>query len=153
MHAIATVLTKNCNRIHYIMDRFCNDGTWDYASIGGRYHGFIPVSENVKVKLRSDYMGRTNVDDEFPFEHNEIPRKERTKYLSCARFRNIDMDEVQRMSHVLGYSVFNPEAFIIDDEDDGILTYPGRAGFEVIHQYLDRPNRNFWYVIVVDYHF
>lgn len=152
MHAIATIVTPRPSRVYSIMEQYCDSHEWDYASIGGRYHGMIPVGENVKRILRTEFDRQHETDDEFQFRPDEFPHKEKTKYYSCARLRNIDLEEVDHLETFARYGVFNPEMFIVDDLETGPASYPGRMGREIINTLLLR-KRDWWYVVVIDYHF
>lgn len=151
MHALATVFTKNYHRIGSIIDYFCERGDWDYANIGGRYWGLIPVGENVKDVLRAEMFGEHPAG--FPFAGEE-PRP-RTKYVTCARFRNIIQEEVERMELITGgYSIFRPEMLIIDNDGDLIDIQSGDIPrMAAARDFINRPNNNYWYMIIVDYHY
>lgn len=151
MHAMATVFTKNYRRIGSIINQYCENGQWDYASIGGRYWGLIPVNENVKDILPAETFGMPRERD-FPLAEGEPAPH--TKYVSCARFRNINLEEAGRLAGIMGYGVLTPYTLIIDRDGELIEIDGGDIGHMIeAREFVNQPHRSYWYMIVVDYHY
>lgn len=152
MHAMATVFTRNPRRIMDVVNYYCDAGDWDYAGIGGRYWGLIPVGEKSKIVIRAENFDHNIEDGDYPLADGHPAPK--TKYVSCARFRNINQREAARLEAVMGFGIFKPATFIIDNGDR--FTYIDGEDYDnipAVMEFMRHPARSFWYVIVVDYHY
>lgn len=156
MHALCTVVAKSIQTIHRFMDDRCENGDWDYASIGGRYDRIIPVSKKVK-----DFYNGINfpfnddgyAENGFPF-HN-IENNLNYKYVSIARIRNIKRDEVERLNNHHLINPFNPYSYILEENngDQSPEYIVDDYGTDILMDYINDPRHSGYYVAIIDYHF
>ena len=155
MHALCTVITKNVQNINNIIDNRCEGGDWDYASIGGRYDRIIPVSPKVK-----DLFEGHN----FPFNHDEyaengfpfhvIENNLNCKYVSIARIRNINREEVSRLDRANLINPLHPYSYILEG-DDGCASEEivvDNEGLDRLLDYVNDPKHSYYYLAIIDYH-
>lgn len=114
MHCMATIRSKSLSRIREIVHSLCEDGTWDYATIGGRFNGLIPVSKNAKCQ----YEVYHNIGDFADLQGRNFPELADTQYTCVARIRNIDFAVAHVMREELGILDFDDPCTIIIDRED-----------------------------------
>ena len=154
MHALCTVVAKRIEDIQDIMDAKCDEGCWDYATIGGRYDRIIPVSPNTK-DIFEGHNFPFNHDDYaengFPF-HN-IGNNLNCKYVSAARVRNINRDEVKRLDDAHLINPLNPYSYILDGEFDNAEMTVEINGQGALLNYINDPKHSYYYLAIIDYHY
>lgn len=153
MHALCTVVAKTPDRIRHIIDNLCEDRYWDYCLIGGRYDRIIPVNKNVEDMLEG-YNFPFN-DEEYPengFPFHTIDNNLNCKYVSIARIRGINKEEVKRLDEAHLINPFKPYSYILDDENVREI-FVEDEGIEQLMKYINNPRHAFYYLAVVDYHF
>lgn len=154
MHALCTVVAETPDKIHQIIENMCERGYWDYGLIGGRYDCIIPVGKNVD-DLREGYHFPFNENDfyaENGFPYNGVAENNlNCKYMSIARIRGIDRDEVKRMQDLELLSPFKPYSYILGEDADELFVED--EGTETLMKYINNPRHAFYYLAVVDYHF
>lgn len=147
MHALCTILAEKPNGIEDILENYClneetGDGEWDYAMIGGRYGGIIPIKKNAKKLL-----GRPAED---------IPtylQQYQNDFVSIAKVRTVDIDVMNNIFDDAFISPLGPYRLIIpaldlDFQDIGIRDERVR---ELILNYMRQHPTHV--LAVVDYHY
>jgi len=156
MHALCTIVAKSIQTINQFINDRCDTGEWDYASIGGRYDRIIPVSPKVK-----DYFEGIN----FPFNNDEyaengfpfhaIENNWDCKYVSVARVRNINREEVRRLNNNNLINPFYPYSYILEDAEgnQSIEYVVGEMGTDILMDYINDPRHSYYFVAIIDYHY
>ncbi len=147
MHALCTVLAEKPNDIEDILERYClneetGEGEWDYAMIGGRYEGIIPIKKNTKKLL-----GR-------PVEI--IPaylRRYQNDFVSIAKVRTVDIDVVNNIFDDAFISPLNPYRLIIPalDLDFQDISMRDERVRELILNYMRQHPTHV--LAIIDYHY
>ncbi len=155
MHAMCTIVARNLSTIERCMNYYSQERTWDYASIGGRYSNLIPVSKKCKTYYAG--IGWPDIPHgQFPYPDRMEPNPA-LQYTNIARMRNIVHDEVVRMAHGGGLDIFLPYTMIICHEDDWFewldIDEMGEGQLANLHEVLQQPNKQSWFVAIVDYHY
>lgn len=158
MHKFVAVVTKWPNRVHAIMNNKCESQDWDWAVIGGRYGNLIPVKKNSKDIPGLLTFPEVGGDNGFPFVG--IDNNENLKYVSAARIRNIDRNECNRLKRLGKLNILEPYSVIIDEDEfmEEEFCLVQEDDTEAMHHlntytnYLNRPDRQHWYAIIVDVH-
>ena len=156
MHAVCTVVTKNLHMITDIIENKTNDGDWDYANIGGRYSNSIPVKKNTKNLFRN--MG-LNIEEYYPngypyYYTQYLTNNNDCKYVSVARLRNIDLEEMRLLRANNLLDPFNPYRYILCENEDNYNEFEtNQHGNELLLDFIHEPRHSFYYVAVIDYHF
>lgn len=156
MHALCTVISKRIDSIHQVIYEQCDCRNWDYADIGGRYDRIIPVSKKTKDIMEGrnfPFNDEGYAENGFPF--HAIENNENLKYVSIARIRNIDREEVRRIQNADLVNPFNPYSYILED-DSGYFTeeiFTEDRGIEQLMDYINDPRHSYYYLAIIDYHF
>lgn len=150
MHMCCTMIVKNYSRFWDIADDKCNEGEWDYYSIGGRYSNLIPVSRRCK-NVRDAERGL-----EWRGDGDQYTPNPNLKYVDVARLRNIDKNEVATISLCGFINIFQPYEIMIEQLDGTIrelrLDDCTIEQIRHIYDYLNDPRVQSYYVFIVDAH-
>lgn len=156
MHALCTIVAKSVRNIHRFMDERCENGDWDYASVGGRYDRIIPVSHRTKdlyEGVNFPFNDGDYAENGFPF-HN-IENNLNFKYVSIARVRNIKRNEVARLEANHLINPFHPYSYILED-GYGCQTMEyivDEQGTDFLMDYINDPRHSNYYLAIIDYHY
>ena len=149
MHCFCLIIHKKKRDLTELFEDWCDEnvGHWDYAMIGGRYAGVIPVSLAVKP------VGH-QVEAPTRFNNPDYGANPECKYVSMARVRNVRLEEAAAMEGEHEISVLHPYSFaIVDyeyDHDEPIEIELARD--TDMYDILTSPKYQSWYVTAVDYH-
>lgn len=149
MHALCTIIAKNRDIINevletYVYDEETGNGEWDYALIGGRYKGLIPVKKNTR-----SFLDRPEERCDLPSRLQEYDNE----FVSMAKNRTVD---VLAMSDIVlsGYiTALTPYRLIVPEM--GMDTQDIRPGDEEIANFIlsymrQHPTHT---IAIVDYHY
>lgn len=158
MHKFVAVVTPHVDRVMRIIDNKCESRDWDWAVPGGRYANLIPVSKRCQPIRGMLTIGADGMENGFPWR--DIPNNDVLKYVSGARIRNINVGECARLKQLGKLTIFEPYSVIIDEEeyDEEEFCLVDEDCDEAVHHrmaysnYIHRPDRQHWYVVIVDVH-
>lgn len=155
MHALCTIVARTLREAYDSMRYYSDEQTWDYACVGGRYANLIPVSK--KCKTYHDGSGWPELPgDEFPYTDRMNPNPD-LKYTNIARIRNINQAERARIIGAGGLDVFMPYTMIICHDDGWYewldIEQMGQGQLENLANVLRQPDKQSWFMVVVDYHY
>ena len=155
MHALCTIVARNIHEIERCMEYYQQDEAWDYAMVGGRYSNIVPVSK--KCKTFHSGGGWPDLPGETFSYGDRLQANPDLKYTNVARIRNINHEERFRIKRAGGLDVFEPYTMILCHPDGGYewldLEQMDQAGLDRLSDWLIEPQRQSWFVAVVDYHY
>ena len=155
MHAMGTIVARNLRTIERCVNYYSQEGTWDYASIGGRYSNLIPVSKKCKTYYAG--LGWPDIPHgQFPYPERMEPNPD-LQYTNIARIRNVVLDEVMRIRQGGGLDIFLPYTMIICQDEECFEWFDidemGERQIESLREILQQPNKQSWFIAVIDYHY
>lgn len=155
MHALCTIVARTLRDAERCMNYYSEEQAWDYVMIGGRYSNLIPVSKKCKTYYTDGGWPELPTGG-FPYE-GRMAANPNLQYTNVARMRNINHDEIHRMICAGGLDIFLPYTMIIC-HDDGWYEWldideMGEGQIANLHEVLQRPDKQSWFVIIADYHY